>query len=358
MKIKIKWLILPIVLLLSACQFFLGPEPDTSPPEVLKSLWTDFNNIHANLDLRMSNNSNGYKNWYDVYHNETTGYALKVNFGMSERDLFFVCAEMINELKDPHVALFAPGLSLGSYSRRSFNIESVRDMLNGHGNTGFANFVFGKFSSDPDIGYINILSFEREKAGTKDQEWGKVIDKIVNSLADTKALVLDVRYNGGGDVYITEYIAARFASVSKDYLKARVKTGPGKNDLSAPIIYTVKSISKASGNQYSYTKPIVLMTNEYSVSAAEWFTMALRTQSHVTHAGERTCGAFSSRKDRYMINGWLYTISPERVTDMNDKIYEGIGISPECIIPSNSTDAADIQQLESAIKLAVKLAGG
>jgi len=353
MNRKIKWLILPAVLLLSACQFFLGPEPNTSPPEVLKSLWTDFNNIHANLDIRMSNNSNGYKSWYDVYYNEENGYAKKVYPSMSESSLFFLCGRMLKELDDPHVALFAPGLFSSSYSYSYLNIESVRGMLSGRGNTGFTNFVFGKFSSDPDIGYIYISTFERDKTGNKEQEWGKKIDTIISSLADTKALILDVRYNVGGDVYITEYIAARFASVSKDYIKARVKTGPGKNDLSAPLIYTVKSISKASGNQYGYTKPIVLMTNKHSVSAAEWFTMALRTQSHVTHVGGRTCGAFSSRNDRFMINGWFYTISPERVTDINGISYEGVGIYPdEKYIISNLTD---IQQLEYAVNLAVEL---
>jgi len=346
---KIKWLILPVVLLLSACQFFLGPEPDTSPPEVLKSLWTNFNNIHANLDIRMSHNTN-FNSWYDVYYNEHNGYAKKVYPGMSKYLFFFLCGDMLKELNDPHVALFAPGISSGSYNHSNLNIELVRGMLDGDGYIGYTNFVYGRFSLDPDIGYIYISTFGRETGN----EWGKEIDTIVSSLADTKALVLDVRYNGGGDINITEYIAARFVSVPKDYLKARVKRGPGPNDLSDPIVYTVKSISKLSGNQYGYTKPIVLLTNGYSVSAAEWFTMALRTQSHVTHAGERTCGAFSSRNDRYMINGWLYTISPERVTGMNGEIYEGEGIPPHKEIPSDSSNTADKQQLERAFALAVE----
>jgi C-terminal processing protease CtpA/Prc len=352
MKRKIKWLILPIVLLLSACQFFLGPDPDTSPPEVLKSLWNDFNNIHANLDIRMSNNHK-YNSWYDVYYNNTEGYALKVFPDISEDSLFNVCAEMLRELNDPHVALYAPGKFSGSYPPDSyypgnyFNINLVRVMLNETGYDGYANFVYGRFSLYNDIGYIYISTF----MGDKGDEWGKSIDTIISSLADTKVLILDVRNNRGGDVYTMEYIAARFASLPKDYLKARVKTGPGLNDLSSPIIYTVKSISKASGNQYGYTKPIVLVTNKSSVSAAEWFTLALRTQSNVTHVGKPTCGALSSRNDRFMINGWAYSISPERVTDMNDKIYEGIGISPEIEITEEVSISED-RQLLRAIEIA------
>jgi len=347
-KRRIYWLILPVTILFSTCQLFLGPEPDTSPPEVLKSLWNDFNNIHANLDFRMSSNLS-YDNWYDVYHNKRTGYALKVSSDMSEESLFNLCGKMLQELKDPHVGLYAPGGKfISSYNtyRDDFNIHDIKSKLKGNGNDTYKNFLFGVFSSDPDIGYIYISSFINDDPDTKNQEWGRAIDSIVNSLADTRALVLDVRSNRGGDIYIMEYIAAYFTAEKKDYIKARIKTGAGANDLSAPIVYTVKSIKKSSGNKYGYTKPIVLLTNRNTVSAAEWFTLALRTQKHVTHMGMTTCGAFSARNDRFMINGWVYSISPERVTDINDKYYEGIGIPPEEEINGTSNE-----QLEEAIYL-------
>jgi len=335
-KRRINWLILPLTILLSACQLFLGPEPDTDPSEILKSLWNDFNNIHANLDFRMSSNTNTtYSSWYDVYHNEKNGYALKVSSVTSEAALFSLCGKMLQELNDPHVALYAPGgksiSSSTDANREDFDISIVREKLIGKGDAMYKNFVYGTFKDYSDIGYIYIEKFMDDDPDTKSQEWGRAIDKIVNSLANTKALVLDVRNNRGGDIYVMEYIAAYFASVKKDYIKARVKTGPGANDLSAPIIYTLKSVKIASNNAKGYTKPIVLLTNKNTVSAAEWFTMALRTQPHIIHAGKTTCGAFSARNDRFMMNGWFYSISPERVTDMNDKTYEGNnkGITPE-----------------------------
>jgi Periplasmic protease len=161
----------------------------------------------------------------------------------------------------------------------------------------------------------------------------------------------------GGEMFIMEYIAARFATEQKDYMKSRIKTGPGPNNLSAPKIYTIKPLQRISGNLYGYTKPIVLLTNKNSISAAEWFTMALRTQSHVTHIGTPTCGAFSSRKERPMINGWYYSISPENVTDMDGKHYEGTGIPPYIEIQNTINQENKDDQLEYAFDYAMKLAG-
>jgi C-terminal processing protease CtpA/Prc len=272
---------------------------------------------------------------------------------MSEESLFTVCANMLKELNDPHVGLYAPGKYASSYvdSGDYFALSTVRNSLNGKGNDKYKNFIFGTFSSNSDIGYIYIASFINEDSEPEKQEWGRAIDNIISSLANTNAIVLDVRNNRGGEIYAMEYIAARFASKPEEYIKTRTKTGPGPDDLSAPKIYTIKSI-KAYDNQYGYTKPIVLLTNKNTVSAAEWFTMALKTQNHVIHVGTPTCGAFSSRKDRFLINGWFYSISPERVTDMNGKFYEGIGISPDKKhIIENTTYSKD-EQLEKSLKLA------
>jgi C-terminal processing protease CtpA/Prc len=352
-KRKINLLILPLFVLLFSCQLFLGPDSDISPEEVLKSLWNDFNNIHANLDFRMSSNLK-YNSWYDVYHNKQNGYALKIYPDMSEELLFTVCANMLRELNDPHVGLYAPGKFASSYidSREDFNLSIVKGYLNGNGNDEYKNFLYGRFLSNPDIGYIYIASFVNENPEPDNQEWGKAIDNIINTLANTNAIVLDIRSNRGGEIFVMEYIAARFASEQKDYIKARAKTGPGPNDLSAPKIYTIKPLKAISDNVYGYTKPIVLLTNKNTVSAAEWLTLALLTQSHVKHTGTPTRGALSSRKDRFMINGWFYSISPERVTDMNGKFYEGVGISPKKEYIISATTGQVDEQLLYAIGLA------
>jgi len=325
--------------LLSACDIFLGPESDIGPQAVLKNLWDDFNEIHANIDIRMSNNRN-FASWDDVYKNYRDDLFKIIPEGSpgGDRDgkyLFDICGDMIGELADPHVSLFAPGGNFfWSKADESQKIEESWFILSliqekyliDKGINGGGYFTYGRFIEPNDnIGYICIASFVDSDRPDK-QDWALEIDGIIGffqSHNDIKALVIDIRNNSGGSGPVAEYIASRFASVQKNYMKASAKNGPGRNDFSAPMTFRVKP----EGTRF--TKRIALLTNKATVSAAEWFTMALKTQSHVTHVGTTTCGAFSPKTSRPMINGWYYTISAFRVTDMNGKCFEGTGISPE-----------------------------
>ena len=324
--------LLLVIMLLSACPVFLGSNPDADPQGILYSLWKDFSDIHACLDIRMSN-SNNYNSWHDVYHNDANGYSLAVYSGMSDRSLFDVCARMIGELHDPHVGLYAPDRYSSGYEGRvdSFDRNKVRDYLIDGGTLSADNgtfFLYGVFSSTSHVGYIHIASFDDDSSKSDNpQDWARAIDGIIESLLDsTDAIIVDVRGNHGGLSQNAEYIAARFAATREDYMKMSTKNGPGLNDFSAPLTRTIYP----AGTRY--TKRIALLTNGSSVSAAEWFAAALRTQHSVTHVGTTTRGAFSPKAARPMINGWYYTISDTRVTDTGGICYEGIGIKPSVVL--------------------------
>jgi hypothetical protein len=314
--------------LMGACTVFLGPEPDTGPQAVLKSLWDDFNEIHAYIDIRMSNNRD-FESWEGVYEH----YNSLLQEDSGGRALFYICSDMLGELADPHVSMFAPGGNFfwpkaddaQKIEESWFTLALIRDKyLIDRGINRGGYFTYGVFIEPyNNIGYLHIASFiDNDKLAQKD--WALEIDGIVESYGDDiKAIVIDIRNNSGGSCPIAEYIAARFSSVQKNYMQASAKNGPGRNDFAPPMTFRVKP----EGTRF--TKSIALLTNKASVSAAEWFTMAMKTQRHVTHVGTPTRGAFSPKTSRPMINGWYYTISAFRVTDMNGKCFEGTGISPE-----------------------------
>ena len=324
MKIAKLLIILFTLNLFLSCDFFLGQGADTSPEGILYSLWKSFDEKHAYIDIKMDINPN-FNSWEEAYiHYKdllTTG---KMN-------LFNACGNMLNELADSHVFLFnssGQAISLDnsyfsyrkiiSYDEKTDLIRMTRNQLVDRGAViGNDDMVYGIFSSAPHIGYLYISNFN--------DVFGRVeeIDDIVDFFKkNTAKVIIDIRYNYGGANPIVEFIASRFTAVHANYSMSSAKNGPGRNDFSSPMVSMIKPANNA------YTKPVVLLTNKASISAAEWFVLALRTQPHVTHVGTNTRGALSMITMHQMINGWYYSLSAYKMTDMEGKCYEGFGVRP------------------------------
>ena len=336
-----------IIFLMSACQAFLGPGPDNSPKEIFDKIWTDFDKNYALFNERLEN-----KTWKEI----RDIYSPRISPGMGNYELFRVCSDMVNELKDPHALLITPfGDSDAIFDninrKKLFNLDSIQDVLNDKGTlTDDKMFLYGTFAEKPNAGYIYIKSFKNNSGVGPDltQDWVKKIDGIVKKLQkNTDFIVLDIRNNSGGSIFNMHHIAGYFVSTEKDYIKVSTKNGPGYNDFSPPLPFTIKPADT------QYTKPIVLLTSTQTISAAEWFTLALRTQKHVIHAGETTCGAFSARVDHPIINGWYYTLSVQKVTNINGVCLEGTGITPHegHRITHNEQNYGWDRQLQYAINL-------
>jgi hypothetical protein len=330
-----------------SCGVFLGPDPDNSPRGIFDRIWEDFDETYALMDVRGID--------WDAEYNT---YAPLISSGMGEEELFGVCSGLLGKLDDPHVYLMSPFKYFNSGGRfetdaiENFSLDVIKsNYLKGDGDSaGDGMFRYGTFESQDDVGYIYISGFAKGNTGTaQSQDWARAIDGIIDSLSGTKAIVLDIRGNRGGLQANVDYIAGRFAAGKKDYVEVRTKNGPGRNDFSSPITHTVTP----AGTRY--TKPIILITNGQTISGGEWFTLALRTQDHVTHTGSRTNGAFSLSLERSLINGWIYSVSVQKVTDMAGKCYEGEGISPDAehaIDAVTETPPADAQ-LDHALALAL-----
>ena len=317
------------IIIISSCHVFLGTDPDNDPKSIFDSIWNDFNEIYPFFEIKGID-------WDEIYRI----YSPQIHPGMNDLSLFHVCSQMLDELNDPHVILFSP-FSIPQ-GRPSLDFWHVTSRLIDEGTFTDDNmFLYGTFKTRPDVGYIHIRRFSSGKisiASGMVQDWAKQIDTILRSLAHTNSIILDIRNNNGGFSSNAQYIASRFTSIQKDFMITRTKNGPGPDDFSDPVTW---AISPATTR---YTKLVVLLTNNDTISAAERFTLALRTQNHVIHVGESTSGAFSVRITRPLINGWIYTMSVQQVTDIHGNNLEGTGIIPDIEL----TGRID-QQLEFAL---------
>jgi hypothetical protein len=338
----IRTVMIAVIILLSACHVFLGTEPGKNPEEILESIWKDFDETYGPMGVREEKLN---FSWNQVY-NDCKEELKSSGWKSSDERFFRLCGNMLKVLQDGHVSLYSLYYYSISYSRGDFEFDSVKPyLINSGASAGDGYFLHGTFKTNPHIGYIQIQAFDHGNSNIdlRIADWARDIDSIIPSLEKADAIVLDLRGNTGGFDSNMEYIASRFVSSERNYIKTKTKTGPGRNDFSSAEISTIKP-----DGPKRYTKPIVLLTNKQTASAGEWFTLAVRTQDHVTHIGTPTNGILSTYVVRPLPNGWHYTISVQKVEAMNGECYEGSGIPPYMEIETN--------QLEEAINLAVDMA--
>jgi C-terminal processing protease CtpA/Prc len=244
-----------------------------------------------------------------------------VNDNTPDSTLTRIIDSLIEPLHDRHATFYGAPVSTPSStdSFKTFSLSTVSSWyLKGNARSSpSGNLAYGRIHDS--IGYIYIYTFLDDPSG-----WGAEIVDVMDSLRNTKCMILDVRGNDGGSAAVERSIAAHFAHGVVGHWQTR--SGPQHEDFSAP---STVSFSKA---EPFYDKPIYLLTDRYSMSAAEWFTMALRTSPNVVQVGDTTSGCFSGRLDRELSNGWIYSLSFMRVTDRDGVCYEGRGLAPDVLV--------------------------
>jgi C-terminal processing protease CtpA/Prc len=176
------------------------------------------------------------------------------------------------------------------------------------------------FSKSDSLGYIRISRMAKNSKG---------LSLALEKLADTKAIILDIRLNPGGtDEYLYQ-IAGRFADKKRvgHYKRDRIK---GTNKMSRAKVQYLKPYGK-----YQYKKPILILTSDFTASAAEIFVLAMKELPYVRTIGEFTNGAMSHMKPIKLSNGWEVTISNQIAYSADMANFEGTGIRPDIFIEND-----------------------
>ncbi len=125
---------------------------------------------------------------------------------------------------------------------------------------------------DNDIGYIRLTNFTRESA--------REVETAIQDIKDSsgKAIILDLRANPGGLLTAATEIADQFltsGNIVSTRTAANVETSP-------PV--------DAHASRDDVTLPTVVLVNQYSASASEIVSGALKDHKRALIVGERTFG--------------------------------------------------------------------
>lgn len=314
--------------LLSCSGTFFGDDPGDDPETVFEHFWESYDRYYAHFELKGID-------WDEIYRQ----YRPKVSPQTSSEELFEILAAMIRYLEDGHVYLsaekrralsdghlrvgprnFDPALIEERYLRQSFRQRAE------------GRFVYGVLEGG--LGYLRISTLSGgDGRGEEVTGWITELDQILEELASTRGLVLDLRNNGGGRAYNTKYIAARFVSSPRPFVLTRSRNGPGHGQFSPPRVW--QATPRASG---PYRAPVVVVTNRFTFSAAEWLTLALRPCAHITHLGTHTGGGLAMFLPRELPNGWTYTISVQDTRAPDGTSFERVGIKPDIEVEMSDFD--------------------
>ncbi len=187
------------------------------------------------------------------------------------------------------------------------------------------------------IGYIDFRFF-----GPPDLA-GEAVAGYMNTIADTSALILDLRNNGGGDPDMVAFISS--------YL---FDTPTHLNDIYWRTDDTTRqfwSYAYVPGPRFGGTKPIYVLTSSSTFSAAEEFAYNLQNLKRATIIGDVTGGG-AHPTGGYRITDHIGIGIPiaRAINPISKTNWEGVGVQPDIKIPSyKALDAAHKLALETTL---------
>ncbi|MBI5930182.1 MAG: S41 family peptidase [Chloroflexi bacterium] len=310
-------------------------------PELnFEAFWNDFNQQYAFFDLYGVDWQAQYDQYRPLVTTDTT-----------PEELFSILSDMIRPLTDHHISLsngqadFSPAMSaswladdpnpiltifgLNQVVAQNFfegrvSLNPTTLTLEGDETLIANRFIFyGRLSAT--VGYINI---PLETAYTDDDSdvaaAGEAMDRIVAEFADLDTIIIDVRFNLGGDDAVALALASRFADEKRLVTTKQARDGDG--------FTPTREFYVEPGGPQQFTKQVIVLTSDLTVSAGETFVLAMDVLPHVTMVGGNTAGAYSDILSRALPNGWQFGLSNEKYTAADGEVYEKVGNPPDVVV--------------------------
>lgn len=308
----------------TSCQTLILGEPEANDPENnFEIFWNDFDQHYSLFTVR------GW-DWDSIY----TVYRPQVTAQTTDEELWEINRQMVEYLDDSHTFVYWPGQAFfRGNSAEDDRLEaefSLPLILENHleviDSSRQEDYVYGSLRGR-NIGYLYLGSID-----IADENFG---DRLLNDIGHHDAIIIDLRNNTGGDDNVGADIAARFSDREELVYTVQERNGPEHTDFAGKTEYFLRK-----DGPVQFTRPVVVLTDKVTVSAAEVMLIYLKALPHVTQIGTATSGDFSDTgMRRFLPNGWQYQYSimkfllPDGVTSL-----DGTGHVPDVEIRNSAED--------------------
>ncbi len=187
-----------------------------------------------------------------------------------------------------------------------------------------------------DVAYVEIRSFgfppEAVREATRD---------IMSAAADAKALIIDVRSNGGGSPQMVALVSSYLFGDTPVHLNSLYFRPADRTD-------DFHTNPKVEGRKFGPEKPVFVLTSDRTFSAAEEFTYNLQTRKRATIVGAITGGgANPGGVERLPYGLHIFVPSGRAINPITKTNWEGVGVRPDVAVAAGGA-------LETAHKLALE----
>ena len=287
-----------------------------------------------------------YEDWCALFpivnvdwHEQYVFYDALIDANTSDDDLFNYMAQMLSTLNDGHSYLddeddddryFEGGPEVGLlWDEYDYDMMDMIEeyYIDGQEYVLSASEQISYGIINDSIGYLAVNSMDGYDDNGNELDDNAVFANEINQaltfLQNTKGLIIDVRFNFGGYDSNSRNLANRLTPVQQVVYSKQVRT-------SAYDVFATPTVFSVHTDEVPYlNRPVIVLTSDATLSAADIFAIMVKELDCVTLIGETTYGILSDNYSKYLPNGWDFGISPERYLDNNGTNYEQQGIPPD-----------------------------
>lgn len=194
--------------------------------------------------------------------------------------------------------------------------------------SGYDSFYYGEEAVKNNFGFAavkvlegNIGYIKLSKINISEKSL-PVLFASMRFVSNTKALIIDLQDNGGGGSAIGAVFESYF--LPKETPLLEFKNRESQIDISKTVAWLIEP---------KYDRPLFIMVNSGTVSAAEAFAFALQSKKRAIIVGQRSAGA-AHMNSWYSVNEHLYvSVSTGAPTLPGTEIsWEQKGVQPEHVV--------------------------
>ncbi|MCH5235279.1 MAG: S41 family peptidase [Muribaculaceae bacterium] len=318
-------------LIISLVIFSLSFSSCHDEPDYDNTLLGNFDALADIIDQHYCFLSDKNINWNEVVEK----YRALIEPETTVLELFFICAQMLDELEDGHVNL-SSRFSASYYRNwwsdypQDFNLRTIEEYYLDFNWLTTSGIMYRQIQNE--IAYIYYPSFSNTISETS-------LDYILALMINSRGLIIDIRDNGGGALTNINTLVGRF--IDEPFVGGYLmhKTGPGHDDFSEPYPMEYKP---AAEGRIKWNGDIVVLTNRSCFSAANNFVSVMKELPNVRIVGAKTGGGGGMPFTSELPIGWSIRFSACPILDAKGNVIEnGIDPSPGCEVHAPEEELAE-----------------